>query len=344
VGVRRAVLAVDGGGTKTDVALIAEDGSVLAFERTASHLPQVVGAEAAVRAIDAVVDRLRRHTGEVEVVDAAVFLSGADFPSQLAAIERAVADAAWAPRHLVDNDVLALLRAGTAAADAVAVVCGTGINAVGVAADGRVSRFPAVGRSSGDWGGGTDLALEALWHAARAEDGRGPATSLRQVVPQRLGFEQVVEVSEALELGRLRHADLGVVTPVLFAEAAAGDPVAVQVVERQAEEIALLVRVLLRRLGLLDAAGTVPVVLGGSVLAARHALLLDGIARRTADLDVRYLVVDEPPVLGAVLLALDRLAGSTTPRAVADRVRAGLADRVRPTTPITGDPPAAGDG
>jgi N-acetylglucosamine kinase-like BadF-type ATPase len=324
----RAVLAVDGGGTKTDVALVAEDGRVLAFERTTSHLPQVLGAEAAVRAIGAVVDRLRRHTGEMEVVEAAVFLSGADFPSQLAAIERAVAGAAWAPRHLVDNDTLALLRAGTAAGDAVAVVCGTGINAVGVAADGRVSRFPAVGRSSGDWGGGLDLALEALWHAARAEDGRGPATSLRQVVPQRLGFERVVEVSEALELGRLRHADLGVVTPVLFAEAAAGDPVAVQVVERQAEEIALFVRVLLRRLDLLDAAGTVPVVLGGSVLAARHALLLDGIARRTTDLDVGYLVVDEPPVLGAALLALDRLVGGTTPDAVADRVRVAMAERV----------------
>lgn len=324
----RAVLAVDGGGTKTDVAVVAEDGRVLAHERSASHLPQVMGAEAAVRAIGTVVDRLRRGAGEVELADAAVFLSGADFPSQVAAIERAVAAAAWAPRHLVDNDVLALLRAGTAATDAVAVVCGTGINAVGVAADGRVSRFPAVGRISGDWGGGTDLAFEALWHAARAEDGRGPATSLRQVVPQRLGFERVVEVSEALELRRLRHADLAVVTPALFAEAAAGDQVAVAVVERQAEEIALLVRVLLRRLGLLHAAGTVPVVLGGSVLAARHARLLDGIARRTADLDVGYLVVDEPPVLGAALLALDRCLGTTTPDEVADRVRAGLAGRV----------------
>jgi N-acetylglucosamine kinase-like BadF-type ATPase len=328
VGVTRAVLAVDGGGTKTDIAVVAEDGRVLAFERTVSHLRQVLGAEGAIRAIGAVVDRLRRHTGEVELVDAAVFLSGADFPSQRAAIERAVAAAAWAPRHLVDNDVLALLRAGTAAPDAVAVVCGTGINAVGVAADGRVSRFPAVGRISGDWGGGTDLAFEALWHAARAEDGRGPATSLRQVVPRELGFERVVDVSEALELRRLHHPDLGVVTPALFAEADAGDRVAGEVVERQAEEIALLVRVLLRRLGLLDAAGTVPVVLGGSVLAARHALLLDGIARRTADLDVRYLVVDEPPVLGAVLLALDRVLDRTTPDEVANRARTGLADRV----------------
>ncbi|MFC7586672.1 hypothetical protein ACFQYP_25240 [Nonomuraea antimicrobica] len=35
-----------------------------------------------------------------------------------------------------------------------------------------MARFPALGRISGDWGGGQGLAEEALWHAIRAEDGR----------------------------------------------------------------------------------------------------------------------------------------------------------------------------
>ncbi|CAM5710547.1 hypothetical protein SVIOM74S_09220 [Streptomyces violarus] len=39
-------------------------------------------------------------------------------------------------------------------------------------------RFPALGRISGDWGGGWALAEEALWHAARAQDGRGGPTAL----------------------------------------------------------------------------------------------------------------------------------------------------------------------
>jgi N-acetylglucosamine kinase-like BadF-type ATPase len=324
----RAVLAVDGGGTKTDVALVGEDGRLLGFERTGSYLPQVLGVEEAVHGIGKVVDRVRQQAGVIEVLQAAVFLSGADFPSQIAALDRAVTAAAWAPRPLVENDTFALLRAGTAAPDAIAVVCGTGFNAVGVAADGRISRFPAVGRISGDWGGGTDLALEALWHAARAEDGRGPETSLRTVVPQQLGYARVVDVSEALELRRLSVAGLGAVTPALFAEAAAGDRVATGIVARQADEIALLIRVLVRRLDLLRPAEPVPVVLGGSVLAARHAMLLDGIARRTSDLQLSHLVVDAPPVVGAALLALDRLAGTTTPDAVADRVRSALARRV----------------
>jgi N-acetylglucosamine kinase-like BadF-type ATPase len=324
----RAILAIDGGGTKTDVALVADDGRLLGFERTGSYLPQVLGVEEAVRGIGGVVGRVRQQAGEAEVAQAAVFLSGADFPSQIEALDRAVAAAAWAPRSRVDNDTVALLRAGTDATDAVAVVCGTGINAVGVASDGRIHRFPAVGRISGDWGGGTDLALEALWHAARAEDGRGPETSLRTAIPQQLGYPRVVDVSEALELRRASVAELRAVTPAIFEAAAVGDRVAAAIVARQAEEIALLIRVLLRRLGLARPAVCVPVVLGGSVLAARHAMLLDGIARRTSDLDVSLVVVDDPPVLGAALLALDRLAGSTTPVSVADRVRSDLAGHV----------------
>ena len=63
--------------------------------------------------------------------------------------------------------------AGTEEPDAVAVVCGTGINCIGVRADGAHARFPALGAISGDWGGGWYLGEQALWHAARAVDGRG---------------------------------------------------------------------------------------------------------------------------------------------------------------------------
>ena len=54
-----------------------------------------------------------------------------------------------------------------------------GINCTGVLPDGTTVRFAAVGHISGDWGGGGHLWQEAMWWAARAEDGRGPDTALR---------------------------------------------------------------------------------------------------------------------------------------------------------------------
>lgn len=88
---------------------------------------------------------------------AGVYLSGLDLSREVEAYRLRLQALGLAPTLLVDNDVFALLRAGTRAPDAVAVVCGTGINAVGRRADGAVVRFPALGSISGDWGGGDRL-------------------------------------------------------------------------------------------------------------------------------------------------------------------------------------------
>ncbi len=53
---------------------------------------------------------------------------------------------------MVDNDTFALLRSGTDRGWGVAVVCGGGINCVGLTADGREVRFPSLGPITGDWG------------------------------------------------------------------------------------------------------------------------------------------------------------------------------------------------
>ena len=80
----------------------------------------------------------------------------------------------------------------------VAVVCGAGINCVGVAPDGRHARFPALGWVTGDWGGGHDVGIAAVSAAARSEDGRGPKTTLEEVVPAHFGFTTPSELAEAI--------------------------------------------------------------------------------------------------------------------------------------------------
>jgi len=105
-------------------------------------------------------------------------LANADLPEEEAEHAAAVQAQGWSATATVVNDTFAILRAGLP--DGIephwgaAVVCGAGINAVGVAPDGRVFRYLALGTIPGDWGGGQGLGLEVLWHAIRAEDGRGP--------------------------------------------------------------------------------------------------------------------------------------------------------------------------
>ncbi|NDZ83902.1 ATPase, partial [Streptomyces sp. SID10853] len=235
-------------------------------------------------------------------------LANADLPVEERDLAAAIGARGWGPAVEVRNDTFAILRAGVDEPRGVAVVCGAGINCVGMTPDGRTARFPAIGRISGDWGGGGGLADEALWHAARAEDGRGGRTELMRAVPAHFGLPTMYAVIEALHLGRIPADRKHELTPVLFATAAAGDPVARSVVERQAEEVVSLAAVALGRLGLLDE--ETPVLLGGSVLAARHQQLDDRIRQLLADRAPKAVprVVSAAPVLGAALLGLDRIA------------------------------------
>ena len=99
-------------------------------------------------------------------------------------------------------------------------------------------------------------------------------------------------------------------TPDLFAVAAEGDAGASELVRRQAEEVVALATAAMRRLGVLG--DHVPVVLGGGVLTAGHAQLMDEITRllQLAAPKAEPLVVRTPPVVGAALLGLDRVGAS----------------------------------
>lgn len=317
-------VAVDGGASKTDVVIGSATGSVLATVRGPGSSSHVLGVSGAIALVDSLVAsaRLRAKLPAATVLDRAeVYLAGADLPIEVEALEKEVGKRGWAREHRVDNDTFALLRAGTDAPDAVAVVCGAGINCVGRTADGRSARFLSLGQISGDWGGGHHLGALALYYAARGEDGRGLTTSLSTAVTETFGRATVEEVSAAVHLGEISPERIHDLAPLLFAVAAAGDEVAARVVRRQAREVVSLVRVAAGRLGLLEQ--TYGVVLGGSVLAARHPLLhgavTDGIRAHSPHAGIT--VVAQRPVTGVALLALDALGA---PPSAATRLHTAL--------------------
>jgi len=337
---RAAVLAVDGGNSKTDVALVGDDGSVLGYARGPGSCHQTIGLAATMEVLTALVGRAAAEAGLDATGPVArcgsFYLAGADLPVEVSMLRESLVAAGWAAEVTVDNDTFALLRAGSERPDRVAVVCGAGINCVGRSATGAVVRFPSLGRLSGDWGGGYHLAGEALWLAVRAEDGRGEATALEKEVAAHFGTDSVGAVAAGLHLGELPVERLHELVPVLFRVAADGDEAARAVVLRMAEEVVVMATTALKRLGLLGSPADV--VLGGGVLAARDPLLLGTVLDRLATVapHARPVVVDVPPVVGAALLGLDALHA---PHQVEDALRSALlrttAARLSAGVPVT---------
>ncbi|MCS0604934.1 ATPase [Streptomyces sp. LP11] len=311
MGLISTVLAVDAGNSKTDVAVVTAAGEVLATARGGGFRPPAVGVPAALDALAEPVARAFADAGVTSVGHVSACLANADLPLEEERLATALEARGWGASVTVRNDTFAILRAGVAEPRGVAVVCGAGINCVGMRPDGRTARFPAIGRISGDWGGGWGLSEEALWHAARAEDGRGEPTTLASTLPAHFGLPTMYALIEALHLGHVGHERRHELAPVLFATAADGDPVARALVGRLAREVTVMATVALTRLDLLTE--QTPVLLGGSVLTAGHALLDDAVrdqlAARAPKADVH--VVSTSPVLGAALLGLDHLAAGT---------------------------------
>ena len=319
-----AVLAIDGGNSKTDVALVAWDGTVLAALRGPGASHEAFGIDGAMDRLGAMI---REVTAKAGLAGAGLSgangpvarhlsacLAGADLPEEEAALTTALLARGWSQSAVALNDTFAILRGGVDAPWGVAVTCGAGINCVAVAPSGAVARYLSFGTLTGDWGGGGGLAGAVMWHAMRAWDGRAPATALGDAAAACFGLASVEEVAIAVHKGQLASSDLHKLTSVLFAVAAEGDPVALKLVNRQATEICSMAEAAMRRIDL-AAAGT-PVVLGGGILEARNPLLLAAIGKELAVVapGATAHVLDAPPVAGAALLGLDFVAAPAEAR------------------------------
>ena len=139
---------------------------------------------------------------------------------------------------------------------------------------------------------------------------RGAASS-----PHHIGVEGTVEiVAELIEeaLGRPPEGRVADVAALLMAgvdfAAAADDAVAAQIVDRLASEVVALSRVALERLDLTEQ--PVELLLGGGLLQAGDGRLLDRIeaGMREVGSEIAVRRSSSPPIVGAVLLALDAIS------------------------------------
>jgi N-acetylglucosamine kinase-like BadF-type ATPase len=323
-----AVLAVDGGNSKTDIALVAKDGRLLAFVRGPTTSHQVVGLETGIgRFVGLVEDTVRRAGLDPAARPVARIgvhaIAGADYRRDVRALERALATTGLAPDVVIVNDTIGALWAGSSSGWGIALICGEGINGAAVAPDGRQVRFDGVGDISGDWGGGHSVGMAGLAAAVRATDGRGPKTSLERLVPEHFGFRRPPALTRAFYEGRIAERRSSELSPVVFAAAGDGDAVARGIVDRLADELVAMATALARRAGLTRL--EVEVVLAGGVFRATDEPFYERIRSGIAAVApaARLVHLDVPPVTGPALEGLARLG------ALDDAVRVRLRDALR---------------
>lgn len=329
------LLAIDAGGSRTQVLLIDDRGQCAGYGAAAAGNATSAGTPAALEAMRSAASDALRQAGR----------SGAD-------VDCVVMAAAGAPRHLTDAAVVAALRTPDAtlnrASDALAMYCsgavedeglvlvaGTGAAAAHVEGM-RVTRsVDGTGWLLGDSGSGFWIGREAARAVAAHLDGTGPATRLTPPALAQLGILSPAEGEDtdnrpaALDalvekIYRQKPGEVARLAPLVF-RLAADDPVAAAIAGAAESALARTLRTV--RSG----REPLPVVLGGSVLSLGIRARGDGgpLLRELSGADVRWV---EDGLAGAAAIGL-RLTGRTVTapalaalqRAVAARRAAGSA-------------------
>ncbi|KFK44864.1 hypothetical protein AALP_AA1G312400 [Arabis alpina] len=274
-----------------------------------------VGETAARDSLEQVISEALVQSGseKSDVRGVCLGVSGVNHPSDQEKIEKWIRD--MFPSHVkvyVQNDAIVALASGTMGKlHGCVLIAGTGCIAYGFDEDGREARASGAGPILGDWGSGYGIAAQALTAVIRAHDGRGPQTMLTSTILKALGL------SSADELIGWTYADpswarIAALVPQVVSCAEAGDEISDKILVEAAEDLALSVKAVVKRLGLCGEDGTAsfPVVMVGGVLNAnRNWDIGKEVSKRINQYfpGAETIIPKVEPAVGAALLAMNFL-------------------------------------
>jgi N-acetylglucosamine kinase-like BadF-type ATPase len=302
------VLAVDGGGSKTHLAICDESGAVLGAATAGPSNWETVGLRGAADTIGDAFEKALAASGvRRDQIEAAAFgLAGVDWPSDVDRLTTALASLRLTCPMTLVNDSFIALRAGAQAPWGVVVIAGTGTVVAGRNRAGEAFRTLGLGRLLGDDGSASDVAEQVVRAVARAYVGRAPATSLTEGLRALMGAGSVEEMLEEYSRGGEPELDAA---PLALEQAARGDAVAVGIIEWAAGELGNAAATVAGRLGM--DGEPYELVLSGGLFRGGGELLETLISRAVPTALLTRLEV--PPVSGAVLMALELIGGRPAP-------------------------------
>ena len=141
---------------------------------------------------------------------------------------------------LVTTDAAIALAGATASGCGIIVIAGTGSIALGRNGEGRKARAGGWGFQFGDEGSGFDIVRQALRASLRMEEGWGPPTGLRRVLLEATESASTNETLHSFYTDRWPRERVAALAPLVDAAAREGDAAAIEIVNRAAQELALI--------------------------------------------------------------------------------------------------------
>lgn len=303
------VVGVDGGGTKTQVIILNDEGRVCGTGISGSSNYDDLGAEGAQANIQIAVQNAAQEAGVSSSGFDAVFLGMAGVVSDKdrSVIHTIANNLNLAPSELigVDHDCRTALAGGLSGRPGIVLITGTGSSCYGRNSQGEDWRSGGWGHLISDEGSGYWFGIQAMSAAVGAYDGRKPATPLVEQVMDALGIHEMNDIMHRIYVPGMSRAEIAALGPLVIEAANNNDAVALGFVRRGASDLAEAVLAVARKLGMSEGQSELALVGGLYKSPLFSQSLRQAVHQRLPNCKITDAELG--PALGACVLALQQL-------------------------------------
>jgi N-acetylglucosamine kinase-like BadF-type ATPase len=305
-------LGVDGGGTKTHIAIIGNDRELVCEGYAGASNPLRVGVETAVTniiaAINSACDSVNKNRGDI--VSATLGIAGVRRADLKQIIQERVVERLGIKKVQVFTDAEIALRGIGENKAGLVIIAGTGSVCIGQNAKGEKYSAGGWGPLAGDEGGGAGIALNALHKIAKASDGRGRPTKLSDIAVDYFRAGKLENLSVAIYAPQVDNARIAGFARFVGEAASEGDKVALDILREAGFELGMAAYAVIKNLNLQRT--KVPIGLVGSVFQSGH-LVTDSLLQTVHKIAPKAYLLDKiiKPAHSAAQMAYENNGNGT---------------------------------
>jgi N-acetylglucosamine kinase-like BadF-type ATPase len=305
---RRAVVGVDGGGTKTQAVILDLNDQIIGEGVAGPSNPLRVGISNAAAAVREAIDNAceAAHVRRSDLVAAEIGLAGASRNELRARIREALINLGIREIIVVGDADIALYGA-TEGAPGLIVIAGTGSICCGINARRKMLCAGGWGPVAGDEGGGAWIARRALRAIAHATDGRGASTSLTAAAIAYFHVSDANDLSTAIYAPTITNERLAGFGKFVIEAAKDKDRIAREILAEAGRELGSAAAAVIRNLKL--ERETFQVAYTGGVFVAADELVLATMREEIKKIaPLAYLAPPHfPPAVAAARMAREHV-------------------------------------
>ena len=244
-------LGIDGGGTKTKVAVINSEDQVIFIGTSGPSSIDTVSSEETLEAFHDALKSLYQQYPHIKFSKVFAGIGGIVTEKDIHDVENILRRIKGTTEKTIvraRNDMENALYSGLCFDEGISLICGTGMVAFGLDTFGHTHKAGGWSYKEGDAGSAYDLGNQALKAMIRAFDGRYPMSEFAKEIAKTVGLKKAMDIVNIYN--QLDRTAIARLAPIVTKHANLNDPTALKIVETATDELKLAVQAVYQKLKL----------------------------------------------------------------------------------------------